>query len=194
MTGIFLQDDLGNLFFAGSNAHGQSGLGAAERYTQFTQVSASSYNNEEISYVYSGVYSTAIVTTSGSIFVAGRNASNELALGDGDTTNRQSFTLMPQAQFGRKTISYIAMNGLNTFFIFTDGYWGVIGAARDAAAVGSTSDPIVPVMIVGDSGEGELNVDINRSFKNPYGEPGTILISLFGTRWNSYELTAWDQL
>jgi Domain of unknown function (DUF4347)/Regulator of chromosome condensation (RCC1) repeat len=66
-----------------------------------------------------GQYHTAIITTTGLIYVAGRNLYGQLGVGVGDTTNRTVFTLMPLPV--GKTPKMCACGNDYTIVLMTDG-------------------------------------------------------------------------
>ena len=75
----------GSVYVWGQGGNGQLGLGNTSDQTTPQIVPASSFNNEEVIYIYGGGWHAGYVTRAGKVFMTGVN--NSWQQGDGTTTN-----------------------------------------------------------------------------------------------------------
>jgi alpha-tubulin suppressor-like RCC1 family protein len=121
-TFIVKQD--GTVWATGRNYYGQLGLGDNNDRNTFTQIS-SSFNNPKM--ISCGSYYTFIVKQDGTVWATGSNYYGQLGL-VGDTTNRNTFTQLPDEFNNPKMIS---CGSYYTFLVKQDGTVWATGRNSD---------------------------------------------------------------
>lgn len=103
----------GEVFVTGRNNFGQLGIGNNIDQSSFVQIPQTSFGNNVVTSIYSGLNHCAALTDNGDIYVWGSNSNYELGLGD--NLNRNSPTLLNLSALNNAIIKNIAMGNGFTF-------------------------------------------------------------------------------
>ncbi|MFV0485513.1 MAG: RCC1 domain-containing protein [Candidatus Saccharimonadales bacterium] len=142
----FAFTESGKIFAWGYNGYGALGTGDTVHHNTPQDIT-SKFGSETVSYIYSNVYSSYAITTSGKVFAWGENASGQL--GTGNTTN----SLTPQditSRFGTETVTRISVDGSSNAYVHV---------------VATTASG--KVFTWGDNRRGELGTGNNTSYSVP---------------------------
>jgi alpha-tubulin suppressor-like RCC1 family protein len=114
----------GKVYATGDNEYGQLGLGNANLFSEFTEVS--SLSGKKIIAIEAGYNHSLALASDGKVYGAGSNGSGQLGLGDsGKGTERYVFTEV--SSLSGKTIVAIAAGNAYSFAIDSDGKVYVAG-------------------------------------------------------------------
>lgn len=141
-TTIFLIDNAGKIWGAGSNTLGQLGLGDQTNRTSFTQVPF--FNNKSVDFIIPRTMCTGFKETNGTMWNVGDNVRGQMGLG---TINGVPFTT--PLQLAAFTASALAGTGSTSFALKTDGtLWAWGSNSSGALGVGKdTTDVSTPIQI-----------------------------------------------
>lgn len=144
-------NDQGMVYSTGGNDSGQLGIGSTANYrTSPTLVNASYYGNEEVVAVRAGSYSSALLTRSGHVYVAGRNQNRSLGLGD--AANRNQFTQVTTT-IGAKNVVDTHVGFSNLYFLTDEGLLYATGQNITLGLGVTSSDSSTPQLVPNTTGD-----------------------------------------
>ena len=138
-NGCLLLNSDSTLYGWGGNRDGLLGLGDTRTYNRPNQVTSGDLSGKLVNQIVSGVFTSLLYTSDGTILGSGANSEKQLALGD--TTNRTTFNASSNSLFTTHPPAYIACSHEVAMMLSTTG--SVIGWGNNTHSVTGGADPSV---------------------------------------------------